>query len=190
MVSDVAAWIAPVATIAAAVMTAANLGARLTGWGFVVFTLASLCWIAVGLAGAEPGLVVANAALTVINAVGIWRWLGVQTAREEGAGAAQQASRRAASPTLFPATGLAGMPVVAAGGEALGTAVEALVECRSARISYVVVSDGNAWLGDETLRAVPREGIRFEPGRLVLGLSREEFDVLLPLPRGNWPATV
>lgn len=38
-VEAVAAWVAPVATMIAAVMTAANLGARVTGWGFVVFVI-------------------------------------------------------------------------------------------------------------------------------------------------------
>lgn len=190
MLSDVAAWIAPVATIAAAMMTAANGGARLTGWGFVVFTIASTCWIAVGLASGPTSLIVANGALTLINVVGIWRWLGVQSVREDGAVAAKRASRRSASPTLFTAAGLVGMPAVSADGEAIGVAVEALVECRSARISYVVIASSGDWLIDETLRAVPREGIAFQPDKLVLSLSREEFCTLLPLPKGDWPAVV
>jgi sporulation protein YlmC with PRC-barrel domain len=171
-------------------MTAANRGARLTGWGFVVFTLASLCWIAVGLASGETSLVVANAVLTLINMIGIWRWLGLQSAREDGAGAAKRASRRTASPALFTATGLAGMPVVSADGEAIGTVVEALIECRSARVSYVVVATTGEWLLDETCRAVPREGITFQSDRLVLALTRAAFCTLLPLPRGDWPAAV
>jgi hypothetical protein len=190
MLSDVANWIAPAATILAAMMTAANLGARITGWGFVVFTLASLCWIVVGLEGREPGLVIANGALMAINMVGIWRWLGLQSAREDGAGAAERASRRAASPTLFTATGLAGMPAFSADGEELGTAAEALVECHSGTISYVVIASTGEWLIDETLRAVPREAITFQPDRLVLALSLEEFCTLLPLAKDDWPAAV
>lgn len=190
MLSEWANWAAPVATIAAAMMTAANLGARVTGWGFAVFTLGSLCWIAVGLSGGQMSLVVANGALFVINAIGVWRWLGLQSAREDGAGAARQASRRGATPTLFPATGLAGMAVVTLAGEELGLAAEALVECRSARISYVVVSTAGSWLVDETLRAVPRDQITFQPDRLVLALSREEFGALPPLAKGDWPAAV
>lgn len=190
MLSDLATWIAPVATIAAAMMTAANLGARLTGWGFVVFAFGSLCWIVVGLAGGETSLVVANSALTLINIIGIWRWLGLQSAREDGAGAAKRASRRAASPTLFAATDLSGMPVMSGDGEPLGTAVEALIECRTAAISYVVISSTGEWLLDETLRAVPSDYIRFQSDQLVLALSREEFGVLLPLAKGDWPAAV
>lgn len=171
MLSELANWAAPVATIAAAMMTAANLGARVTGWGFAVFMLGSLCWIAVGISGGQTSLVVANGALFVINAIGVWRWLGRQSAREDGAGAAKQASRRTATPTLFTATGLAGMPVLTLAGDELGLAVDALIECRSAQISYVVVSTADSWMVDETLRA----------HRVPPGPARAR-----PFPRGVW----
>ncbi len=190
MLSELANWAAPVATIAAAMMTAANLGARVTGWGFAVFMLGSLCWIAVGISGGQTSLVVANGALFVINAIGVWRWLVRQSAREDGAGAAKQASRRTATPTLFTATGLAGMPVLTLAGDELGLAVDALIECRSAQISYVVVSTADSWMVDETLRAVRCELIAFHPDRLVLALSREAFGELPPLPKGDWPAAL
>ena len=35
---NIASWVATVATIIAALMTASNLGARITGYGFIVFT--------------------------------------------------------------------------------------------------------------------------------------------------------
>ena len=44
----IATWVAPIATTIAALMTASNLGSRITGWGFVVFTLGSLGWITLG----------------------------------------------------------------------------------------------------------------------------------------------
>ena len=44
----IAGWIAPAATTIAAIMTAANLGSRVTGWGFAVFSVGALAWIAVG----------------------------------------------------------------------------------------------------------------------------------------------
>jgi len=46
--AETISWVATVATIIAASMTAANLGTRITGYGFVVFTIGALCWIAVG----------------------------------------------------------------------------------------------------------------------------------------------
>ena len=47
---EAAGWIAPAATMIAAMMTASNLGARVTGWGFAVFLLGSICWAIVALA--------------------------------------------------------------------------------------------------------------------------------------------
>ena len=47
--ADTISWVATVATIIAASMTAANLGSRITGYGFAVFMFGALCWIAVGL---------------------------------------------------------------------------------------------------------------------------------------------
>ena len=44
-----AGWVALAATCIAALMTASNLGARVTGWGFVIFTIGAAAWIVVGL---------------------------------------------------------------------------------------------------------------------------------------------
>lgn len=57
---DVAAWIASAATMIAAMMTAANLGTKITGWGFVVFTVGSVAWAAVGLTTEQPSLAITN----------------------------------------------------------------------------------------------------------------------------------
>ena len=97
----------------AAMMTAANLGARVTGWGFVVFTAGSIAWSIVGISSGQTNLVATNGFLTLVNLVGVWRWLGRQRAYEDGGKSATQASRRSAYPTLFTATGVAGLPVTA-----------------------------------------------------------------------------
>lgn len=110
--TDIAEWLAPIATMVAAMMTTINLGARVTGWGFVVFTIGSVAWTTVGLSSGQVSLIAANGFLTFVNLVGIWRWLGRQSAYEDGARSAKAASRRASSPTLFTATGIAGMPVL------------------------------------------------------------------------------
>ena len=170
----------------AAMMTAANLGARVTGWGFVVFTIGSVCWSTVGLSSGQGNLVASNVFLTLVNLVGIWRWLGRQRAVEDGGDSAKAASRKASVPTLFTATGIAGMPVVAA-GETVGKAVEALVECSSGRISYVVVATGAV---DRQLRAVPRAAIGFGPEQLTLDMSHAAFGALPTLDAGDWPAKV
>lgn len=174
----------------AAMMTAANLGARVTGWGFVVFTLGSVCWSIVGVSTGQTNLVATNIFLTLVNFVGIWRWLGRQRAYEDGGQSAKIKSRRSAVPTLFTATGIAGMAVKDAQGGEIGTAVEALIECETSAVGYVVVATGGIGGVAEELRPVPRDRLTFGCDHLVLGLSRCAFDALPPLPAGDWPAQV
>ena len=188
ILSDIAGWIAPVATMIAAMMTAANLGARVTGWGFVVFTLGSVCWSVVGLSTGQTNLVATNVFLTLVNLVGIWRWLGRQRAYEDGGKAAQDKSRRSSAPTLFTATGVAGMEVNDAHGQVLGKAVEALVECDTGTVAYVVVATGGVGGIAEELRPVPCSAIVFSCDHLALTMSRKAFEALTPLAAGNWPA--
>lgn len=185
---DVAGWIAPAATMIAAMMTAANLGARVTGWGFVVFTIGSIAWSVVGFSSGQANLLATNGFLTFVNLIGVWRWLGKQRAYEDGGKSATAASRRSAYPTLFTATGIAGMPVAAADGETVGKAVEALVTCESGSVSYVVIaSNGLGGIGEE-LRAVDRGQIDFACDRLKLRRPRVWFESLPPLADGDWPA--
>jgi hypothetical protein len=174
----------------AAMMTAANLGARVTGWGFVVFTVGSISWSIVGMASGQTNLLATNGFLTLVNGVGIWRWLGRQRAYEDGGKSAQAASRRSSSSTLFTATGMGGMPVVDSSGEAVGKSVEALIACDRGEVSYVVVASGGLGGIDETLRAVARDDIRFACDRLELLITSDEFEDLEPLAAGDWPVTV
>ena len=186
--ADAAGWAAPIATMIAAIMTAANLGARITGWGFVVFAIGSIAWTAVGLSSGQTNLVATNVFLTLVNLVGIWRWLGRQRTYDDGGKSAELASRRAAAPSLFTATGVAGMPVTDMAGEPIGRAVEALIECGSGEISYVVVARGGVGGIDESLRAVPRADIRFSSDRLTLFIDAATFERLAVLHNGDWPA--
>ena len=39
---SIATWVAPIATTIAALMTASNLGSRITGYGFISFTIGSI----------------------------------------------------------------------------------------------------------------------------------------------------
>ncbi len=186
----IAGWVAPAATMIAAMMTAANLGARVTGWGFVVFTVGSICWSLVGFGSGQTNLLATNAFLTIVNLVGIWRWLGRQRAYEDGGRAATQASRRTAVPTLFTATGVAGMPVMDNDGHEVGKTIEALLECHSGSVSYVVVASGGLGGLDESLRAIPREEIEFGCHQIDMLMSKASFEALIPLEPGDWPAQV
>lgn len=188
--NELAGWIAPAATMIAAMMTAANLGARITGWGFVVFTLGSICWTLVGIGSSQTNLITANAFLTFVNLVGIWRWLGRQRAYEDGGKSAEVKSRKSSVPTLFTATGIAGLPVVDADGTAMGKAVEALIECRSGEVSYIVVATAKTGALGEDLRAVPRDAIRFSCDAIRVDLNAVAFAALAPLESGDWPDAV
>ena len=172
----------------AAVMTAANPGSRITGWGFVVFTVGSLAWTSVGLSSGQTNLLATNGFLTLVNLVGIWRWLGRQRAYDDGGASAKSASRRASVPSLFTATGIAGMAVVDDRGETVGTGVEALLACESGEVSYVVVASGGIGGLGEGLRAVPRNDIAFGCDRLSLKISAATFGALALLRDGDWPA--
>ncbi len=185
---DAAGWIAPATTMLAAMMTAANLGARITGWGFVVFTIGSVAWSVVGLTSGQTNLLATNGFLTLVNMIGVWRWLGRQRAYEDGGKSATEASRRSAYPTLFTATGIAGMPVISATGEAVGTAVEALLACESGTVSYIAVSSSGFGGIGEVLRGVASAEIVFSCDSLKLRQTRAWFENLPPLENGDWPA--
>jgi hypothetical protein len=68
-----AKWVGTGTGIAGALVIALNLG--IVGYGFLFFLASSLLWSAVGIAQREPSLVVLQGTFTVINVVGIWRWM-------------------------------------------------------------------------------------------------------------------
>jgi hypothetical protein len=105
---EVAGWIAPVATMIAAMMTAANLGSRVTGWGFVVFLMGAVAWSIVAIATNQSNLLWSNVFLGLVDVIGIWRWLGRRAALDDGAAKAIAASDRKGVPTLFPITARSG----------------------------------------------------------------------------------
>jgi hypothetical protein len=86
-------------------MTAANIGARTTGWGFVVFTLGSVCWALIGASTDQPTLLATNVFLTVVNLVGVWRWLGRQAKYQDGAKTAADDSSIRRGLRLLPQAG-------------------------------------------------------------------------------------
>ena len=53
----------------------APLLAILMGWAFVGLTLGSLIWIVAGYLASDYALVAQNVAITLINCLGIYRWL-------------------------------------------------------------------------------------------------------------------
>jgi hypothetical protein len=179
MIEDVAGWVAPIATAIAAVMTAANLGARVTGWGFVVFTVGSIGWCMVGLTSGQTNLLATNAFLTLVNALGIWRWLGRQANYEKTGAAATDASRKAPSvPTQRSATALAGAEVTHRDGSPAGKLIEMMLDCDSAAIAYLVVATGGVGGVGETLKAVPPGQWQLGADSIKLGIDAPAFAAL------------
>ena len=185
--ADIVPWIATVATIIAASMTAANLGARITGAGFCVFLIGSLAWTASGLMTGQPALLWTNIVLTILNIFGIWRWLGRQTRVEEGGRQASEASRHSSGETLFPVS-LLNRAIVTSGETELGRCVDAMCGCTSGRVSYVVVSAGGVGGIGETLRRLDWTRVTITDEELGTDLSHSQFARLEELQRDQWTA--
>jgi hypothetical protein len=185
--TDMISWAATVATVVAALMTASNLGSRVTGLGFAVFTIGALCWIRVGIATHQPALLWTNVVLAILDLFGVWRWLGRQARVEEGARAASEASEAMPGEPLFPASLLTRAPLVNAGRQ-LGTCVDAMAGCESGRLSYLVVSQGGVAGVGETLRRLPWSCARVDEERVVTRLDECGFNRLEELARDEWPA--
>ena len=184
--AETISWAATVATVLAAFMTASNLGSRVTGYGFAVFTVGALCWIAVGALSHQPALLWTNLVLTGLDIFGVWRWLGRQREMEEGARTASQASEHTPGEALFPVSLLARAPVLC-GATEVGHCIEAMAGCRSGKLDYLVVSEGGVAGVGERLRRLPWSEAHVEDDAVAVHFGSERFNRLDELPRDEWP---
>ncbi|WP_084437775.1 photosystem reaction center subunit H [Niveispirillum irakense] len=189
-IGSIAGWVAPIATMLAAMMTAANLGARVTGWGFVVFSIGSVAWTIVALATDQSNLLWTNGFLTLVNMVGIWRWLGRQARYEEGGHAAKTKSAREPVPTLYPMGALAGATITDPNGETVGTIVEGMMRCTDSGLAYLVVSEGGIGGLGERLHAIKPAELRFTADGVTSLIPANSLRTRPTLARKDWPATV
>ena len=180
-------WIATAATIIAACFTASNLGSRVTGIGFIIFTIGSIAWFTLGWLTDQPALIWTNVVMTGLNLFGVWRWLGRQAKLEQGADKAAQKSREGEGETLFPASSLGATKLLGAGNAQLGACVDAMVGCRSGQLSYLVVAQGGVAGVGETFRRVEWRGARVHEGAVITNLDPEAFARLPSLTKNNWP---
>ena len=69
-------WTGAIGAILAAGLIAGDFGRRVTGWGFVLFSVGSVIWIVSGLT-AKDGMPIAvqNGILLLINLYGVWQFL-------------------------------------------------------------------------------------------------------------------
>lgn len=68
-------WLGAIFTIVPGLLIAARLPALFVGWAFVGLSVGSLIWIVVALLARDNALLTQNIAITMINSVGIYRWL-------------------------------------------------------------------------------------------------------------------
>jgi hypothetical protein len=190
LLQELAGWIAPAATMIAAMMTAANLGARVTGWGFVVFTVGSICWVTIALGTGQNNLLWTNGFLTLVNLVGIWRWLGRQARYEDGGQTATARSSAAHVPTLFPVGRVAGATLTGQDGTTLGTVVEAMMRCSGTGLAYLVVSEGGLVGLGERLHALAPEEVRFSAEGVACDLDAAALAARPVLAPNDWPAAL
>ena len=179
---------APAMIILGALLTASNLGAKITGTGFIAFTIGSLLWLAIGLISGPSSLVWQNIVLALLNAFGIWRWLGRQRQFEKGGEGAAAASERDSGETLFPGSQFATAGVNGVDGSSLGHAVDAMIGCRSGRVAYVVVAEGGVGGVGETLRRLDWRDVSGDGQALEASLDARAFSQLPRLERDHWPS--
>lgn len=186
--TDIASWVATIATIFAACLTASNLGTRITGYGFIVFTIGSIAWFTLGLLTGQPALMWTNVVMTLLNLFGVWRWLGRQASVEQGAERAATKSERLPGDTLFPASLLTRAKLVGRDGDDLGTLVDAMVGCRSGQLCYLVVSEGGVAGVGERLRRIDWSPAEVDGEQVRAGVDAAGLARLPELTRDNWPA--
>ena len=66
-------WVGTATGVTGAFVLALNL--PLSGWGWVLFGVSSLCWTIAGIAMRDYSLVVLQSAFFIVDILGIWRWL-------------------------------------------------------------------------------------------------------------------
>ena len=186
MIEEMAGWIAPIATMIAAMMTAANLGARVTGWGFVVFTVGSIAWSPWRSRGPAESAVDQR----IPHAGQRRRHLalaGTQARYDEGGQGAQRSSALPRACRAVPIGGLVGGPLV---GRTTGDrgGGEVMIESRCPLAYVVVAKAGSAGSASGYTRwpgaMASREMMVSSPNLTLRGL------LLCPeIDPASWPAT-
>ena len=68
-------WIAAIGTMIAAGLVAADLGRKVTGFGFVLFCAVAITWVISGVTSDALPIAAMNGVLLLINAWGVWQYL-------------------------------------------------------------------------------------------------------------------
>lgn len=187
MLIEVAEFVAPAATMIAASMTAANLGPRVTGWGFVVFTVGSLAWSAIAMVSGQHSLLLTNAFLTLVNGVGVWRWLGRLARFEAGANSAETKSQETDTPTLVNIGAIEGRTVVDRSGTKIGRTIGAMAAAKTGTVVYIVAGLGGVGGIGERLVAIPWNCLRLVDEEINVQMTEMAVAALPNLNPADWP---
>lgn len=185
---QIASIAAPVFTTIAALIVASNFGARITGYGFIAFTVGSVAWALLGATTGQSNLLWQNVVLTALNLFGVWRWLGRQARIEDGAATAAEESRAEPGENLFPVSTLTRARIESADGTDIGSCIDAMAGCRSGRLDYLVISEGGVGGVGETLRRIPWSGCRVEDSVVRTAFTEPQFSSLEEIEPDHWPA--
>lgn len=77
MLLAVLEWVGAAFGVCGAVAVAVNR--PWSKWGFVLFAVSNVCWLAQGILTRSGGMIVMQCAYAVINTVGIYRWIIVSS---------------------------------------------------------------------------------------------------------------
>jgi hypothetical protein len=186
--TDLAGWVAAGATMIAAIMTAANLGPRITGWGFVVFLVGALAWILVAISTGQHTLLLSNVFLALVDMFGIWRWLGRRAKLDDGAERARRETEETAAP-LFRVNLLDDATIHDQFGTAIATSVGAMAECESGAISYVMARVASDAAREGRYLAIPWNLLAPGGGAFRLQADKVSLDSLPTVPPDAWPTS-
>lgn len=177
--SDVASWVALVATCLAAIITASNLGARITGYGFAIFFVGAIAWCVVGAATGQHQLLWSNVFLALVDLFGVWRWL-YRRARADDAVKRSKSEAEAPGDRLFAAVDLVGKRLAGEGGRiTLGRVEGLLADSDEGRLRFLVVRVGDPDGESADFRRVPwRPDLRVGEDAVVTDLSEAAFAAL------------
>jgi hypothetical protein len=184
----IASWVAPAATIVAAMMVAANLGTRVTGWGFVVYTIGAIAWCTQGFVTHQYNLLWANGFLLVVDVAGIYRWLFQRARLDEGAEQAVERSFEGQAPALFPLSRLSDAALCGPDGARVAHILDAMAESASGRISYLMLREGGAAGLGERFHALAWDRIAVEEERFTTSLDAAAVRALAEVDPRDWPA--
>jgi len=73
--AEILEWYATISGVIAALMLAADINRKVTGFGFVLFCTMNIAWIAFARMDDTGGLMWQNIVLFGVNLIGVWQYL-------------------------------------------------------------------------------------------------------------------